>query len=98
VTGGEDAAALVGVAVPVPLRRTFTYRVPGTRGDGVALGMRVLVPFGRRSVKGTVVEWPAPEPAAGVEVKDLGATLGLAALDATSWVTRFVADYYLLVG
>jgi primosomal protein N' (replication factor Y) len=97
VTGGEDAAALVGVAVPVPLRRTFTYRVPGARGDGVALGMRVLVPFGRRSVKGTVVEWPAPEPAAGVEVKDLGETLpDSPALDAHLLeLTRFVADYYL---
>jgi primosomal protein N' (replication factor Y) len=97
VTGGEDAATLVGVAVPVPLRRTFTYRVPDARGDGVALGMRVLVPFGRRSVKGTVVEWPAPQPAVGVDVKDLGETLpGSPALDAHLLeLTRFVADYYL---
>ncbi len=97
MTGADDAATLCGVAVPVPLRRTFTYRVPDSRGDGVALGMRVLVPFGRRRVKGTVVEWPAPQPAAGVEVKELGEALPASpSLDAHLLeLTRFVADYYL---
>ena len=53
---GETApAALVGVAVPVPVRRTFTYRLPRPLGSGVGLGSRVRVPFGRRSVLGTVV-------------------------------------------
>ena len=61
MTGGEAGAPLVGVAVPVPLRRTFTYSVPEGQRDAIALGARVLVPFGRRSVKGTVVAWPAPE-------------------------------------
>ena len=96
MTGAEDAA-LVGVAVPVPLRRTFTYRVPEEHGSGIALGARVRVPFGRRSVKGTVVEWPAAEPGAGVEVKDLDAPLPASpSLDAHLLeLTRFVADYYL---
>jgi primosomal protein N' (replication factor Y) len=97
VTGGEDAEALVGVAVPVPLRRTFTYRVPEVGGNGIGLGSRVRVPFGRRSVKGTVVLYPAPKPKDGVEVKDLEATLPESpALDAHLLeLTRFVADYYL---
>src|SRR6185436_16039314 len=75
VTGGEDAGTLMGVAVPVPIRRTFTYRVPRAQGDAIALGARVRVPFGRRSVKGTVVEWPATAPEAGVDVKDLDEAL-----------------------
>jgi primosomal protein N' (replication factor Y) len=97
VTGGEDAATLVGVAVPVPLRRTFTYRVPNGHGNGIALGARVRVPFGRRSLKGTVVCCPAPEPEAGVEVRDLESTLPASpALDSHLLeLTRFVADYYL---
>jgi primosomal protein N' (replication factor Y) len=97
VTGGEDAETLVGVAVPVPLRRTFTYRVPEAQGNGIALGSRVRVPFGRRSVKGTVVLCPAPQPASGVEVRDLETTLpGSPALDPHLLeLTRFVADYYL---
>ena len=97
MTGGEDAETLVGVAVPVPLRRTFTYRVPDARGNGIALGSRVRVPFGRRIVKGTVVVMPAPRPEAGVEVRDLETMLpGSPALDAHLLeLTRFVADYYL---
>jgi primosomal protein N' (replication factor Y) len=96
VTSGEDVDALVGVAVPVPLRRTFTYRVPGA-GGVVALGARVRVPFGRRSVKGTVVQCPAPAPDAGVDVKELETALpGSPTLDAHLLeLTRFVADYYL---
>jgi hypothetical protein len=87
----------MGVAVPVPLRRTFTYRVPRAQGEAIALGARVRVPFGRRSVKGTVVEWPAAAPDAGVEVKDLDEALPASpTLDKHLLeLTRFVADYYL---
>ncbi len=97
MTAGEDAETLVGVAVPVPIRRTFTYRVPSEQRDGIVLGARVRVPFGRRSVKGTVVLWPAPAPDPGVEVKDLEAVLpDSPALDAHLLeLTRFIADYYL---
>ncbi len=97
MTAGEDAEALVGVAVPVPIRRTFTYRVPSEQRDGIALGTRVRVPFGRRSVKGTVVVWPAPAPDPGVEVRDLEAGLpDSPKLDAHLLeLTRFIADYYL---
>ena len=95
MTGDEDA--LVGVAVPLPLRRTFTYKVPAARRQGITLGSRVRVPFGRRSVKGTVVVWPAASPDSGVEVKDLEEALPASpALDAHLLeLTRFVADYYL---
>jgi primosomal protein N' (replication factor Y) len=97
VTGGGDPETLVGVAVPVPLRRTFTYRVPEVGGHSIELGTRVRVPFGRRSVKGTVVIHPAPTPADGVEVKELESALPESpALDAHLLeLTRFVADYYL---
>jgi primosomal protein N' (replication factor Y) len=96
VNGGEGAA-LVGVAVPVPLRRTFTYRVPPGRSEGLALGGRVRVPLGRRTVKGTIVQLPAGEPPADVVVKDVIEPLpGSPALDASLLeLTRFVADYYL---
>ena len=97
MTAGEDAETLVGVAVPVPIRRTFTYRVLSAQRDGIVLGARVRVPFGRRSVKGTVVLWPAPVPDPGVEVKDVEAALpDSPALDAHLLeLTRFIADYYL---
>ena len=50
------------VAVPVPVRRLFTYEVGAALGATLAAGSRVRVPFGRRKVVGTVVEWPAARP------------------------------------
>ena len=44
----------VSVALPVPLRRNFTYGVPGTP-DVPAPGTRVRVPFGERVLTGLVV-------------------------------------------
>ncbi len=97
MTAGGDAGTLVGVAVPVPLRRTFTYRVPTGQRKDVAIGARVRVPFGRRSVKATVVSCPAEAPDAGVEIRDLEAALPASpTLDEHLLeLTRFVADYYL---
>jgi primosomal protein N' (replication factor Y) (superfamily II helicase) len=44
----------IEVAIPIPSDRTFTYSVPAeSRGD-IAVGKRVLVPFGKRSLTGYV--------------------------------------------
>src|SRR4029077_13665022 len=44
------------VALPVPLRTTFTYAVPDALRDSVQPGSRVLVPFRNKSLVGVVVE------------------------------------------
>src|SRR6266481_9479347 len=44
------------VALPVPLRTTFTYSVPEALRDSVRPGSRVLVPFRNKSLVGVVVE------------------------------------------
>jgi primosomal protein N' (replication factor Y) len=43
------------IALPLPLRQTFTYRLPVGFQDIVSLGARVIVPFGKRTVTGYVV-------------------------------------------
>jgi primosomal protein N' (replication factor Y) len=45
----------VEIAVPVPLRRVFTYGVPEALAARVQVGMRVAVPFGRRKLPGVVL-------------------------------------------
>ncbi len=68
------AAQFVDVAVPVPLRRTFTYAVP----DGVAPlipGSRHAVPFGRRRLAGFVLGPATPNEAVIPRIKPLGAAL-----------------------
>src|SRR5687768_7840180 len=43
------------IALPLPLRQTFTYRIPAGIQDFIALGARVIVPFGNRSLTGYAV-------------------------------------------
>jgi primosomal protein N' (replication factor Y) (superfamily II helicase) len=45
----------VDVAVPVGVRKTFAYSVPPHLGGKLTLGMRVLVPFGRKLITGYIV-------------------------------------------
>lgn len=58
-------ARYVRVAVPVPLHRTFSYRVP----DGLdpQPGVRVRVPFGPRRLVGVVTDGPDPTAPEGVD-------------------------------
>ena len=53
----------VEAALPVPLRRVFTYRIPEEMRGAIKLGARLTVPFGKRSLMGYVVELHAELPA-----------------------------------
>ena len=53
---------LVRVAVPVPALDALTYRVPEDLNEPAA-GARVLVPLGKRTVTGVILDSPSPEPA-----------------------------------
>jgi primosomal protein N' (replication factor Y) len=44
----------VEVALPVPLRRNFSYRVPEKYVAALAIGLRVKVPFGRQQLIGLI--------------------------------------------
>lgn len=47
----------IQVAIPVPMRQLFTYRVPqALRTPAIAVGERVVVPFGPRKVIGIVID------------------------------------------
>jgi primosomal protein N' (replication factor Y) len=43
------------VALPLPLRQTFTYRLPFSLRETVKIGSRLLVPFGKRQITGYAV-------------------------------------------
>ncbi|MFH1690035.1 MAG: primosomal protein N', partial [Candidatus Eisenbacteria bacterium] len=89
------STTFIEVAVPLPVTGTFTYSVPDDLVGRVAVGTRVLVPFGRRKVTGFVV-------AAGVTaelegVKDIVDVLDIAPVVDPPMIelTRWIADYYL---
>jgi primosomal protein N' (replication factor Y) len=86
---------LISVAVPIPFLDLLTYNVPAQFAMP-AVGARVRVPVGTRTVSGCVVEAPAAG-AAPAEVKDV-----LDIVDVDSFLPpaivelcRWVADYYL---
>ena len=45
----------VEVALPIPLRQSFTYSIPAEMGDKIAVGSRLLVPFRNRTITGYAV-------------------------------------------
>lgn len=88
------------VALAIPPRRTFTYRLPAGIRHAAALGSRVLVPFGNRNLTGYIVDLQENlDPELGLTEPDLKDALEL--LDELPLVTpeileltRWAADYY----
>jgi primosomal protein N' (replication factor Y) len=87
---------LLSVALPLPLFRTFTYRVPEGLTGSTAVGSRVLVPFRNRREIGIVIG--EDEPRDGIRYKDV-----LAAPDAAPVLDppmlelcRWIAEYYVV--
>ena len=89
------AVRFAEVAVPVPLRRTFTYRVPADLADRVGPGAVVTVPFGRRTLSGFVIALHPTAEVKGIKdiqkVEDDDLSLSPALLELGAWVS----EYYL---
>jgi len=51
----SEAFRYCDLALPVPLDQLFTYELPETLQDRVAIGSRVWVPFGKRRLNGIVL-------------------------------------------
>ncbi len=84
------------VAVPVPLRRLFTYRVPEHLAARIVPGARVAVPFGPRKLAGYVVNGDvAPPP--GAKLKAIASVLDREPVFPAELFSFLVAgaDYYL---
>ena len=85
---------LIEVAVNLPLPKTFTYHLPTALTDAVKIGMRVLVPLGRKTLTGFVVGFPEEAPCA--EIKDILDLLDEEPLfgDHDLQFYQWVANYY----
>lgn len=89
-------AAFCEVALPLPLRKTFTYAIPERLAEAVLPGCRVVVPFRNRSLVGIVLGLNDKAPAA-TKIKEV--TQVLDALPALSPrlidLGRWLSSYYL---
>ena len=91
-----NAGDYVSVAVPVPLRRAFTYRVPVALRDRLEPGSRIAVPFGPRKLAAFVLG-PAEMPASETRMRDVAGLLDPAPV-LTAELLSFLeqaADYYM---
>lgn len=88
--------SLCSVALPVPLRTTFTYAVPEPMRAAVELGSRVLVPFRRKSLVGVVVEFVENAPE-GTQVREIARVLDVfpALTPKLMELANWIAQYYL---
>src|SRR5215216_1739633 len=97
----RPAAGFVEVALPLPLRQTFTYRIPFSMQRAIGVGDRLLVPFGKRYLTGYAVALheglPAELDIKEDAVKDIAQLLDsepIVTLEILR-LTKWIADYYL---
>jgi len=61
---------LIQVALPVPVDRTFTYRIPDAGSPSAQPGCRAVVPFGRQLQVGIIVDAP-PENLGSAQIRSV---------------------------
>lgn len=81
------------ITLPLPLREPFDYAIPD--GMDLRVGMRVMVPFGRRTMMGVVVG--LADSTALKQTKEVAAVLDAEPKISPAMLefTRWVAEYYL---
>src|SRR5580693_4919517 len=84
------------VALPVPLRTTFTYAVPEPLRGTLQPGTRVLVPFRKKSMVGVVVDL-AVEPPANTKIREITKVMEFAPALTPKLIelAQWIANYYL---
>jgi len=90
----------VEAVLPVPIRRSFTYRVPAELAGEISPGTRLKLPFGRRDLVGYAVGLHTQLPA-GVEIDESKIKDVIEVLDPEPLITpeilrltQWAADYY----
>jgi primosomal protein N' (replication factor Y) (superfamily II helicase) len=85
---------LCNVALAVPLRTTFTYKVPERLAAEIQPGSRVVVPLRKKSLVGVVTEWAAQGPP-GTKLREVQKCLDVIPaltknlLDLGQWISSY---------
>src|SRR5882672_5231862 len=88
--------AFCDVALPVPLRTTFTYAIPEMLRETLQPGSRVLVPFRKKAVVGVVVKLVEAAPE-GTKIREITRVLDFvpALTPKLIELAQWIAGYYL---
>jgi primosomal protein N' (replication factor Y) len=91
----KEARRFARIVIPTPVRAPLTYRVPEPLYERIAVGMRVLIPLGKRKMTGVVLELMQESPITGTReilaTLDERPILDPKLLELGQWV----AQYYL---
>lgn len=84
------------VALPVPLRTTFTYAIPEALRGTLQPGSRVLVPFRKKAMVGVVVELTESAPE-GTKIREMTRVMDLVPALTSKLIelAQWIAGYYL---
>lgn len=86
------------VAVPIYIRQTFTYRLPGDMASHAQPGSRVLVPFGKKLLTGFIVDLHErlQSDVDEIDIKDVEELVDESPIITPEILelTRWVSDYY----
>ena len=87
---------LCKVAVAVPLRTTFTYKVPERLAPEIQPGSRVIVPFRKKMLVGVVTDWADGAPH-GTRLREIQKCLDLVPALTTKLLElgQWIASYYV---
>lgn len=87
----------VELILPVPVPRTFTYRLPDGMECRARVGMRACVPFGKNHVYTGIIIGLVPKAPEGVEVKDILELLDDAPIVRNQQLSfwQWIAGYYM---
>jgi primosomal protein N' (replication factor Y) len=96
----HPSSLYVEVALPLPLRQTFTYRLPVGLRENIKTGARLLVPFGKRQLTGYAVALHA-QLSDEIEIEESAIKDALELIDEEPLITeeilkltQWTADYY----
>jgi primosomal protein N' (replication factor Y) len=89
-------APFCNVALPVPLRTTFTYSIPEALRSSIQPGSRVLVPFRKKSLVGVVVDL-VETPPTSAQLRDISKVMDVrpALTPKLIELAHWIANYYL---
>ena len=84
------------IVLPLPLDQTFTYIIPASLQDRAKVGVRVLVPFGKRQMTGFLVGLKKRLAVQNLELKEIQEVLDGDPVFEKSFLefTRKLSDYY----
>ncbi|MCM1094510.1 MAG: primosomal protein N' [Lachnospiraceae bacterium] len=66
-----ESTTYAEVILPLPLYSTFTYRIPAAMSGKIAVGHRVVVPFGKKKFYTAIVVAVTPVAPQGFDVKEI---------------------------